>query len=107
MYAVQGMREVATTDRRGNVHSVSVQLPTIYLHPDVQGIVSEDHAERIARAMFETRPGVIAAGVRETLHITAVLVTIEPHTDTRTGADRIPREYEWLAPGYVAHNRRE
>ena len=41
------------------------QKPTFFLHPDVHGIVSEDHAARIAAGILEldSSEGVIAVKV--------------------------------------------
>lgn len=45
MYAV-----APTYERKIDEHATrSGQIPTFYLHPDVQGILSEDQATRIAR----------------------------------------------------------
>lgn len=44
MYAIQA----TISFRTANGWDVSRQVPTFYLHKNVQGIVSEDHARRIA-----------------------------------------------------------
>jgi hypothetical protein len=48
MYAVSA---VITRDI-DEIWSAAVQVPTFYLLADVQGIVSEEHAQTIARKMF-------------------------------------------------------
>lgn len=70
MYAVTGTRVIT---ERG--YSGMSQLPTFYLHPDVGGIISADHAEKIARGLLEQRN----AGTVE-YHLSAMLVTITPHS---------------------------
>ena len=53
MYAIQVQLETATRDETWpEPWTASVQVPTFYLNGNVQGIVSEEHAERIARGMF-------------------------------------------------------
>ena len=44
----------ATIRRRVDGWDVSRQVPIFYLHPTVQGIVSADQAERIARDVLST-----------------------------------------------------
>ncbi len=43
IYAILAVKQIETKDGH-----ISRPLPTFYLHSAVQGIVSEDHAERIA-----------------------------------------------------------
>lgn len=45
VYCIQAT--VTRTDRKGRISTV--QVPTFYLHEKVQGIVSEQHAHRIAQ----------------------------------------------------------
>lgn len=45
---------------RGNGCTVSCGVPTFYLRSDVQGIVSADHAKRVALGMYSGLPGVTA-----------------------------------------------
>jgi hypothetical protein len=54
-----------TVDGWTSTHS----LPTFYLHPSVQGIVSEDHAARIAHRMLSE-----TAGDGAEIHASATLV---------------------------------
>lgn len=49
----------------------SGSIPTFYLHEDVQGIVSPDHAERVARAILA--PDGVPSGV--TWYVTVARVT--------------------------------
>jgi hypothetical protein len=48
MYSVQAMMSWAT----GKRYCRTVQIPTFYLDPKVQGIVSVEHAERIVQGML-------------------------------------------------------
>lgn len=48
----------------------SQQVPTFYLDSSVQGIVSEAHAERIARDILTTPLRAIASDEQPTIHIT-------------------------------------
>lgn len=41
----------------------SRDLPTFYLHPNVQGITSSGHAERVARGMLADLVGACAAAI--------------------------------------------
>ena len=68
MYAIQGQLE---TMREG--WSSSRQLPTFYLDPSVQGIISAEHAERVARDIFE--PFARQEGA-DHLHLSVELVDI-------------------------------
>ena len=73
MYAVQVQCEVTRPDG----YTVSRGLPTFYLHPDVQGIVSSQHAEKIVRDILPKIEN--ATGGTGRYHVSVVLVTIEPH----------------------------
>ena len=48
IYCIQATRTTTTTDG----YTRTTQIPTFYLHGAVQGIVSEQHAESIARDML-------------------------------------------------------
>lgn len=66
MYAIQATYSHRTPDGWNGVR----QIPTFYLDENVQGIVDEAHAEKIAR-------DILSAAVRElpvddALHVTAV-----------------------------------
>lgn len=64
MYAV-----TATVTHRQKNGSLTAQVPTFYLHPDVQGITSIEHAEIIARSIINPM------NVPEiTVHVSAAVV---------------------------------
>ena len=63
-YAITANRYTETPDGWKG----SVQVPTFYLLANVQGIVSEEHAARIAHDVLGTTP--------ETASVTAVFVTL-------------------------------
>lgn len=66
MYIVSALRFTTTTDEHGNVWKGQEQIPTFFLDENVQGIVSEEHAESIARD--------ILGGSEDTLSIIAVKI---------------------------------
>jgi hypothetical protein len=43
----------ATITKKTGGFSTTKQVPTFYLHEDVQGIVSAEHAEKIARSIID------------------------------------------------------
>lgn len=49
MYAILATLTVYRTDKDGTISYFVQQIPTFYLNECVQGIVSESHAEKIAR----------------------------------------------------------
>lgn len=65
-YAISAQYEHTTSDG----YSGSRQIPTFYLHENVQGIVSEDHAVKVAREILTAC--VREMPVNDTLHISAV-----------------------------------
>jgi pheromone shutdown protein TraB len=62
MYAVS-----AHVERTVDGWTSSRQVPTFYLHPNVQGILTEERAQVIARRMLEG-----LAGPDSIIHVTAV-----------------------------------
>jgi hypothetical protein len=54
--------------RNDNGYTCSRQVPTFYLDSRVQGIVSVDHAEKIAREVIDP------AGLAHELHINVSLI---------------------------------
>jgi hypothetical protein len=68
MYAVTAVYTPAPKD---GWQSTGQQLPTFYLNPDVQGIVSNVHAEKIVMDMFQP---MLKEG--DTLHSKAILVDL-------------------------------
>jgi hypothetical protein len=63
----------ASVERTVDGWSSSRQLPTFYLHPAVQGILSEEQAARVARTFLEETRGESGA----IFHVTAVRVDID------------------------------
>lgn len=63
------------TTKSNDDYSTSRGFPTFYLHPEVQGIVSAEHAVKIATGILNptNTPNVIP-------NISAVLVTVESIT---------------------------
>ncbi len=52
MYAVTATVVVTETDGEGKSWQATKQIPTFYLDENVQGIVDEAHAEKIAREIL-------------------------------------------------------
>jgi hypothetical protein len=52
MYAITATVETTVHSKSGDWHGAR-QIPTFYLDENVQGIVSEAHAERIAREIID------------------------------------------------------
>lgn len=65
MYAIN-----AVTESRNGEWTGTRQSPTFYLHPSVQGIVSEDHAARIVRHWLDDLGLTVA-------NVTAVRVDVD------------------------------
>lgn len=63
MYAISAH---VVTRADGDGWRATRQMPTFYLDESVQGIVSEDHARRIAKHILDPY------GMYEELHVTAV-----------------------------------
>lgn len=68
MYAIQATMTVREKNQFGG-WTETRQLPTFYLDPNVQGIISEEHAADIARGMFQLM------NATAEYHITAVKVS--------------------------------
>ena len=66
MYAVQ-----ATVETVRGVWTGMKQIPTFYLDESVQGIVSEEHAQRVALDILRSA---VPADIAMTFHVTAVKV---------------------------------
>jgi hypothetical protein len=72
LYAITVQVETVTIGSGDTAWRGSVQVPTFYLDADVQGIVSEDHAARIASTIINPL-GEIPA---ERIHVSAVALTV-------------------------------
>lgn len=72
MYAVQANIERTHSDG----YTSSVQVATFYLHPNVQGIRNEPHAERIARDILDPFARQQSAPIPYTLHISVSAVEV-------------------------------
>lgn len=69
MYQITVQLETATRDEKWpQPWSASLQVPTFFLDENIQGIVSVEHAERIARGMFAATANLVR------VHATAVKV---------------------------------
>ena len=53
MYAITATVQTVQRDRYGDVWTGTRQVPTFFLDARTQGIVCEDHAERIARQIID------------------------------------------------------
>jgi len=53
MYAVLAVLSRTTTDGQGNEWRTNKHLPTFYLNENVQGILNEEGAERVARSILD------------------------------------------------------
>lgn len=74
MFCIQAQQIREWRDARGNPCSSSRQLPTFYLHPDVQG-VDEDGAVCVAKRILGAyNPDSLAEGVR--FEVSAVWVEV-------------------------------
>jgi hypothetical protein len=61
---------VAQVIRRANGHTTTIQVPTFFLDPSIQGIRSDAHAERIATKILQ------AADPNADVHPVALLVEV-------------------------------
>lgn len=52
MYAIHATRQTSSTDDSGREWRGVVSLPTFYLDPNVQGIVSAEHARDVALGLL-------------------------------------------------------
>lgn len=69
LYAITA-RVCTVSDAPGTKWESVREVPTFYLHPNVQGIVSTDHAERIATEILGDRGGRV-------VYVSAVLVDVD------------------------------
>lgn len=57
MYVIQAVRQKYVNPRKGFTGGTrTTQVPTFYLDPNVQGIISRAHAERVAREILGELP---------------------------------------------------
>lgn len=55
-YSVSATICLKTTDKKGHAYIKTIQVPTFFLSSNVQGILSDSHAEKIAKEIVMPVP---------------------------------------------------